>query len=667
VKTRILCLGSIEGPEGARYSCNKAQAIKGNLISLLSKVLSGTCDFWSIKGESKEYFAEFLKGKKTISKGFISFFLDLISVEDHPLPPSSSLDDLYIISQSKVDFISFLRKYYETSDIIIRESFWRIFYKKTKQFSSGEFRKIFVILSFLSTANNCSVWENFSSKKIWEKVFEIDNIDEVTMLYLVRWKHLLLKYADIKDFGLLLLENIKEIKPLDRKKEVLLNRLLPILFSNGYNRFDGLINLLNSRHFSDPEDSSIITGFIHFYINLFKNNQIDLNYSLLLFTESFDSFDRFVISAKSNSLIIFLKNLIIRIKSIKDKNPNRSDPFLYSDMLTTLYISGHYRDKIIRSVSSIPEQITWSYNNFHEGLFIFLFIRYEVPWYFVRNLTRLSGVELHILFQLLEGKNLKTLVNNLIPVTNKEVHKFINYPRYSVRECSSVIETGLFWAKFDISDFRPDLRGELRRYFERGILITRLISDSIFMTDLFRFIKKNELLIQADQINPILDFIMHERYQNNHITNFQISKISLRRILNDLEEWHNQLAYSRYLSGFDSTKLKWRGSQINNFEFMLNETTYSIVQLITGQDLFNEGRNMHHCVFNYIERCITGLSSIWSLRYQEDETTVRLATIEVSNNIIIQVRKKANQLPGILEETIINEWAKSTGLMVKYL
>lgn len=668
MKTRILCLGSIEGPEGARYSCNKAQAIKGNLISLLSKVLSGTCDFWSIKGESKDYFAEFLKGKKTIPKGFILFFFDLLSVDGHPLPPASSLEDLFIIYQRKNDLIDLLRAYYKETELIIgKESFWHIFYKEVKRFSLEDTRKVFVILSFLSTANNRNIWEKFSSKTIWGKVFASINSIEINQLYLVKWKRLLHKYTDIKDFGLLLLENIKDIKPLDRKKELLLKRLLPILFPNGYTDFDKLISLLNSKYFCEPEDSSIITGFLHFIINLLKNNSDNLNDGIQLFIESFDSFYRFVLFGKSSSTIVFLKKLIIRIKSIRDTNLYCNNPFFYKELLITLYVISHFKEKMIHSVNELPDQIKEKNDVFHESVFIFLFVRYEVPWYFVRNIINLTGFELDILFKLLEGKNLRVIINNMIPITRKEADTFINYPRYSVRECSSVIETGLFWSKFDISDFRPDIRVELRRYFERGILITRLTGDSNFLTDLFRFIKKNELLIGAGQVNPILDYIMHERYQINDTTNFEIKNISLRHLCNNMEEWHNQIACIRYNSGYDRTKLTWRGSKINNFDFTLKNTTYSIIQLKSGQNLFIEGNIMHHCVFSYIERCITGLSSIWSLRYQKDETTVRLATIEVSNNNIIQVRKKANQLPGIIEKTIINEWAKSTGLTVKYL
>ena len=84
-------------------------------------------------------------------------------------------------------------------------------------------------------------------------------------------------------------------------------------------------------------------------------------------------------------------------------------------------------------------------------------------------------------------------------------------------------------------------------------------------------------------------------------------------------------------------------------------------------EIDSKGKIIHHCVFSYIDRCVIWIYSIWSLRYQKNETTVRLATIEVSNNNIIQVRKKTNQLPGKLENTIIAEWAESSGLKMKYL
>lgn len=106
MRTRILCLSSIEGPEGVRYSLSKTQEIKGNLSSFFSEVLSGTSDFRNITGDSKEYLAQFLKGKKTIQKGFVLFLKDILSIRNLPLPSSSSIDHLYLIYQRKINFIS---------------------------------------------------------------------------------------------------------------------------------------------------------------------------------------------------------------------------------------------------------------------------------------------------------------------------------------------------------------------------------------------------------------------------------------------------------------------------------------------------------------------------------------------------------------------------------
>ena len=152
MRTRILCLNGIGSPERVRYAYIKAQKIQGYLTNFLNKVLSGTSDFSVLKGIGKDYFADFLIGKKTLPSKFISFYLDLISIENHPLPPSSSLNDLYEIYQKDSNLIVLLKEYYASGEIIIgNESFWEIFYKKISTNSQEITINSFYVLSSLSS------------------------------------------------------------------------------------------------------------------------------------------------------------------------------------------------------------------------------------------------------------------------------------------------------------------------------------------------------------------------------------------------------------------------------------------------------------------------------------------------------------------------------------
>jgi hypothetical protein len=184
--------------------------------------------------------------------------------------------------------------------------------------------------------------------------------------------------------------------------------------------------------------------------------------------------------------------------------------------------------------------------------------------------------------------------------------------------------------------------------------------------DVFKFIKKHELLIQQAQIGPLLDYITYQRFRVNAGANFQINRVSFNRVLIDMEEWHINLRRQR---NFDQTEniTSWEGTTINDFVYKTNSLVYSIIQLKSKEDLFTEGKEMKNCVFGYLRSCITGYCSIWSLREEREGITKRLATIELQNSTIVQVRKKTNILPGNLEKTKIHIWAKEEGLKERYL
>jgi len=667
MRTRILCLNGIGSPERIRYAYNKAQEIKGNLIIFLNKVLSGTSDFSDIKGISKDYFADFLIGKKTLPRKFIHFFLDLISIEDHPLPPRSSLNDLYETFRQDTDFIILLKKQYCTSDIIIgNEAFWCTFYKEIKASSQENVRNIFSILSILSKANHCKIWNNFSAEIIWQKAFEVYGMNNSTIDRIGQWMHFLNEFKENTDICLCLLENKTAINPLNRKTEKLLIRLLPILFFNGYSDFNGLIRFLNSNSVSDPRDIAITSGFIHFLINLFVKSPDDLIAIIKLFIETQNYFRRFILLEKSKSKINYLKSLIIKVIQIKKEIPDKDSKLFNRELLTTIYIISQNKDKVVYSEKDIKKQLDKYYGDFHEKLFIGFFVKYEVPWYFVRNLLTLSNNEIKILFNLLAGKNFESLIDPEFPVTHKDVHVFMNFDRYSVRVSDTFIHTGLFWAKFVNFKFHQNILNALKQYLTYNLPIRQFIDNYNFWMDVFKFIKKHELLIQQAQIGPLLDYITYQRFRVNAGANFQINRVSFNRVLIDMEEWHINLRRQR---NFDQTEniTSWEGTTINDFVYKTNSLVYSIIQLKSKEDLFTEGKEMKNCVFGYLRSCITGYCSIWSLREEREGITKRLATIELQNSTIVQVRKKTNILPGNLEKTKIHIWAKEEGLKERYL
>ncbi len=715
MRTRILCLNSIEGPERVRYSYCKAQELKGNLVSFLTEVLSGTCDFRSIKGNSKEYFAEFLKGKKTIQRGFISFLRDLLYIEELPLPSSSSVKHLYLIYQKKIDFISIIQDYSRgCNGIIAKNLYWKIFYKVSSNCDSEEFidfiqkgeyfisllneyynskyvlitnnslwerfynafinysyeeiQEFFYRLTLLSSKDNLYLWKRFPLKVIWDEIFNDGWIDEKTFYRLLNWKQFLLRFPDEKNFGRSILYNKDILGPIQPKAQKLFSRLIPVLFNVHYRGFDNVIRFFNSDYFIIPEYIAKISGFIHLLINLLKDNWKELRTVLEVFIETDHDFYRFILYNQPVSKINYLKYLIKKVIRLWKSNPKHSGYCINNELLVTLYIISSYNEKIINPIESLEKRANWYSVIFTspEYLFISLFVKYETPWYFIENLTHLTHRDLNILFQLLKGKNLKCIVKPSFPVTNKDIHRFIFYPRFLVKFCDDVVNTGLFWSKFDNFTFHENIHFPLNDFFRKRILITQVINDFQFWFEILNFFKKNELLIQYTQVGPLLDYFVNQRYQRGYTTNFQINGRSLNRILNDMEQWHLNLHQQNIFNNEDNKA--WTGHAISNFNIELEGISYSIIQLRSDEELFTEGKTMNHCVYSYRNSCYDGSCSIWSLRREEiNGVTTRLATIEIRNNTIIQVRRKNNILPGKLEENIIAEWSDKAGLGIDYL
>ena len=90
---------------------------------------------------------------------------------------------------------------------------------------------------------------------------------------------------------------------------------------------------------------------------------------------------------------------------------------------------------------------------------------------------------------------------------------------------------------------------------------------------------------------------------------------------------------------------------------------------LRANEMFNEGERMHHCVTTYQEKCITGSSSIWSLRCEYPRSQFKdCLTIELSHSgTIVQCRGFANRQPTNDELAVVDRWAADHKLIWQHL
>ena len=134
-------------------------------------------------------------------------------------------------------------------------------------------------------------------------------------------------------------------------------------------------------------------------------------------------------------------------------------------------------------------------------------------------------------------------------------------------------------------------------------------------------------------------------------------------ILRAVSSWHRSLTVTRTTS-----ITSWTPSCFRPFVFEITTTDgerrYEIVELLSAQEMLDEGRAMRHCVGSYAGFCATGRTSIWSLRkHIESGRFIRLATIEVNNTqrFIVQVRGRLNKRPAKEELAILGRWQNEGG------
>lgn len=136
-------------------------------------------------------------------------------------------------------------------------------------------------------------------------------------------------------------------------------------------------------------------------------------------------------------------------------------------------------------------------------------------------------------------------------------------------------------------------------------------------------------------------------------------------LLHQVNEWHRQLG--RETRGGD---FQWTRSKIGELRLRQgrneNEKIWKIRELLSSEELKDEGRRMNHCVRSYGKSCHAGSTSIWTLEVEEKENVRKVLTIEIllAEKLIRQIRGKRNRLPTLSEKHIISRWAAREDLKI---
>ena len=267
------------------------------------------------------------------------------------------------------------------------------------------------------------------------------------------------------------------------------------------------------------------------------------------------------------------------------------------------------------------------------------------------------------------GQNIRTARDIPIPLTKRMAHHFLKAPKHYT------VEEALRWGQVYALGGDRFLVDALRQ-----TRLTRTFNNDDFWLNVIRFFIANPML-DVSHVHPIIDYIWHQRYENRRVfvergvaremgpaqPNFSMRGRTPETLLRQVEGWHGELG--KVSKG---RELGWHGSQIGEFHILEgseewhNMRFWSIRELLSSDELIDEGRELKHCVSTYARSCHIGRSSIWSMEIEDENGRRKVLTIEVAprERVIRQVRGRRNRLPTPREKELLQKWADQEGLQL---
>lgn len=269
-----------------------------------------------------------------------------------------------------------------------------------------------------------------------------------------------------------------------------------------------------------------------------------------------------------------------------------------------------------------------------------------------------------------QGRNIRTARDLPIRLTKRMAHAFVRAPD------DLEIPAALRYAQV------LGLGGDDR--LARSLLGTRLARDfreDAFWATVIRWFIEHRSLDQVHH-GPIVDFLHHQRFvpsvpnPSSRVRgeprrsllvppqpNLCMKGRTPEALVRAVERWHRDLSSRVWLK-----PMEWTPSGITPLVHEAGtgegRRVYETTELISTEELVEEGRAMRHCVAAYGMRCASGQSSIWSMTVEDHAGRVeRLLTLEIQreDRRIIQVRGCANRRPTVDEIGILARWEDAGG------
>jgi len=279
------------------------------------------------------------------------------------------------------------------------------------------------------------------------------------------------------------------------------------------------------------------------------------------------------------------------------------------------------------------------------------FAMYEVPSFL--EATFFSSNKIYMYWYIQIGKGTSILKLSAFPVsfTKKMAHAFSQTTaNYTVENAIRRAQAIGFGANEKMAE--TIAFSELMLTFE----------NETFWNQIIQFLAKQED-VSFVQVQEVLFYLKENFYRD---TTFSMKGRTWNAIASKAEEWNKD--YIKKLEA--NNRAQWKKSTFNSFVKTVVDgdikTIFIIKELLTSEELYNEGYEMNHCVAEYEYDCIEQTAAIFSMRKWIDENESFEATIQVSPEAKMIVQAKARFNENVSKEAyeIMVEWANKEELSI---
>ena len=666
MSTTSWCLSGIHDAAQERYVETKALQFKNDLQQFLCGVIDNKIDFQQQKGEIKAFLTPLYGEKHRLSRNLLRFLNLFISRDEIPVPSKKDLKNIqkgwekHRIDHNR-DPLPVLQEFLDQHAFLpSSDKLWKHVFHAFGRENPDDFFHILHGVEPLLAHQFRFYWEF---------------IDQRGYGYFRWMSENRANHSNI----LGVLKNLEKFDFLEDEEKIQILKNLPEKVNQGE-------ILERDIHFVDKivssgnfERKSTITAFIENIIPLAAAKKEKLYHHLEHLIINLDQQQEFIVWALNeiihqsrliyliagNSEIEGLNKLLDHLLFISLFYPGIKNCSAFP-LYRILFIYLANKDKAYQPFEKIDRVITgrdYDFSMFCKDIIRFLFFRFQPPVVLLNNLNALDDKGFYLLEWIIQGHPVGTFPRLPFGITKKQVHLFFTQCDLLVYNGRAIKRDVLYYAFlmarlmriYNNEMFLLTLFNQYERYLKRYELN--------WWDELARFFARYEKDMRNHAIRDYLDYFIHRRGED---PNYRIKGRTLQSVSRQMDEWHEQLRQLRYVDGMFGLsyaekkqlhKIVWSGDARKNFSLRKAGKTYEIIQIKDAFSLYEEGKDMHHCVGSYAYKCMRGDTTIWSLRLIHQNTHKKLLTIEVSNNRIIQAKGKFNRRATSFEREILLDWA----------